>query len=181
MSQNFEPYIDWASVSPEMAKDMHEKMLEYRAAIKAFEASGSTKDCSDVMRCQFELTNISAVIQQQLFVLPVMVHIAGEKIHEPSLHGDEDEEPHEHIIQRCTRCGSILQMWCEVVRLLTPEGPVQVPEEGISWWEPGAVIAKASDDDSMTMYVIEDGRELEKHEHECLDLTGLEGHKLDEN
>jgi hypothetical protein len=38
----------------------------------------------------------------------------------------------------------------------------------------GDIVAKATDEDSMTMYEIKNDRALEKHERECVDLTGLD-------
>lgn len=169
MSKNFEPYIDWDSVSAEMSNDMHAKLTEYKAAIKDFEEFNTPANCARVLKTQFELSNLSSVIHQSLFTLPVMVHIAGEKISEV------DPEEHNAVVQRCTRCGSVLQSWCEAFSILTPLGPRHLEESDLPWWEPGQIVAKATDDDSMTMYEIEKGRKLEKHEKECVDLTGLEG------
>jgi hypothetical protein len=168
MNQNFDPFIDWDSVTQEMADDMHVKILEYKEAIKKFEAENTISNCADVLRLQFELTTTSNSIHAALFTVPVMVHNAGEKV------SDSDSEGHSVITQRCTRCGSVLQGWREGMAVLTPNGIEDLVEDKISWWKPGDVVAKASDAESMTMYVIED-RDLDKHERECVDISHLEG------
>ena len=166
-NQGFEPYLDWSSLTQEMADDLHQLISAYKAAQKKFEEHNTTENAADLMRLQLELTATSAAIQQDLITIPVLVHLAG-----PKTEGT-DSEGHEEIVQRCTRCGSLLQRWCEALVSMTPAGPRSVEQDEMPWWDPGDVVAKASGDNGHAMYEITEGRALEKHEKECLDLTGL--------
>jgi len=163
--RNFEPYIDWEDISDEMTSDFREKFLEYKKAQEMFTAHSSNENAARFLRIQFELSRLSAAIAQTLYTVPMMVHVAGPKV------SGKDDDGEEQIVQRCKRCGSILQSWQPSMHFPTSEGPLQIPEDSMMWWEEDAGVAKSVRQG--TMYPIEGGRELEKHEKICPDLTSL--------
>lgn len=169
---NFDPFIDWEGITPEMVDDIHATLKEFRAAQESFLRTASSEDAAAMLRNQWDLTRTIEAITQTLYTIPVMVHVAGEKKIE------EDEQWGEITRQRCVKCGSVLGEWMERMMILTPVGPKQVEEEDLPWWTPGQRVAKAGtqgeDDQSMRLYLVED-RELDKHEMPCVDLQDLFG------
>jgi hypothetical protein len=165
--RNFDPYIAWEDISDVMVDDLHAKIVEYKKAQDDFLTEKNRENASRLMRLQFELNVIATGIHKTLYRMPVMVHIADEKI-------ETHEEEHE-IKQRCARCGSILQFWKEGMAIVTPAGPIGVSEDDISWWDPGDIVAKATDDEGMTVYQVDPKRSLDKWERECVDLSEVVG------
>lgn len=168
---NFEPYIDWDDFSDEMLADISSAYVTFRSAQKAFDKKKTKQNAVALLRSQMEIGSLAGAIHQALFTVPVMVHIAGEKT-------TTNDEENETITQRCLRCGSVLQKWQDGYHAVTPAGPIPLTEEDMTWWEKGSIVAKAGDeDDSVTMYLIDPKRKLEKHERECysLDSLGLSG------
>lgn len=167
MSKNFEPYIDFDAIDDRMTDDLHEAASAYKQATESFMKEKSKENAANLLRTQHRITEIAHAINASLYTQPVMVHIAGEKSH------DSDEDGRDQAIQRCKRCGSVLQIWKTGWAAMTPAGPHRLEEEDLPWWEEDDLVAKNSDNESMTMYEIEKNRDLEKHEFPCLDLTSL--------
>jgi hypothetical protein len=165
--KNFEPFLDWGAITPEMAADLHENIVEFRRAQDLFLQDPTPEHAGAVLKPQFELTKIANAIHETIFTIPVMVHSAGQKTRETT---DDDKES---ITQRCKRCGSILQRWVEGFAVMTPGGPVELDESNLPWWDEDDRVAKATGDGGMAMYEIEKNRELNKYELLCVDLAGM--------
>jgi Zn ribbon nucleic-acid-binding protein len=161
----FEPYIDWDGMTDEMVDEFHETLVEFRKYQDEFIANKSKKSAANVLRLQMDISNIAAAIHQTLFTIPMMVHIAGAQ--------DEsvDDDGNKQIFQRCKRCGSVLQMWRENIVAMTPNGIREVEPDDMKWWEEDQIVAKTSDEDSMTMYAIDKDQKLEAHEKPCPDFA----------
>lgn len=167
MSESFEPYFDWDGINDEMAEDLHRALSSQLETRANFLREPTRANAGRFLKATRKLSQIGQAIESTIWTLPVIVHEAGEKKIET------DEEDDEVVMQRCRRCGSILQVWHEHIALMTPSGPQRIAEEDIPWWNPGAIIAKSdSDNGMMSMYEIE-GRELDKHEKICPDLAAL--------
>ena len=166
-NRNFEPYFDWAGITDEMTDDLHERILEYKKAQEDFIAEKSNQNAARFMRLQWEVARIGNAITQTIYTIPVMVHVAGQKIY------GKDEDGTDQVIQRCKRCGSILQGWQDRYQVATPEGVVRITEENIPWWQENDVVAKPAEEIGTKMYEIENDRPLEEHEKLCPDLSGL--------
>jgi len=168
--KNFEPYLDWDSIEDEMVDDLHELFMEFRKAKKNFISSKSKERAVAVLKAQYELGRITTAIHHAIFTRPMMIHVAGPK------QKIADEDGSDQIVQRCKRCGSILQLWSENFMAVTPAGPIPLEEEDVPWWDDDDVVAKAGDpDQGMQMYEVGKDRELERHERLCPDLTSLAG------
>lgn len=163
--RGFEPYIDWDAITDEMTDDLHKKVVEYKEAQDNFLAQKSKENASRLMRLQWELSRLGTAITHTIFTVPMMVHVAGPK-------AQSTKEDHtEEIIQRCKRCGSVLQIWQDKFLIPTPEGLQPVDPDQMPWWNEGDIVAKASDESGSTMYEIEEGRDLDPHERPCPDLA----------
>jgi hypothetical protein len=165
--QNFDPFIDWGAITDEMVADFHPKLKAFRDANDRFLENPTKGDLAKILRYQQELSSNHEAIIRTLFTVPAMVHVAGPREHE-----DCEEHDH-HAIQRCARCGSTLAFWRPGIMTMTEDGPHEVEEDEISWWEPGSTVAKAVHDHGGAMYLIEEGQELDAHEKMCVDLSGL--------
>jgi hypothetical protein len=178
--QNFEPYIDWDDLSDEMADDLSSRLTRFRKVSDLFIKESNRKrrrrpekiraHAAEMLRLQYELSALYQAIVQTLVTVPMMVHVAGEKKTEQC-----ESIDHDHIVQRCTRCGSMLQSWHANTTVMTPLGPQEIDEEDVTWWTPGSTVAKSGDTGGppmLHMYEIED-RELEKHEMVCVDLAEM--------
>lgn len=170
---NFDPFIDYESVNEEMAADLHQAMRAQREAAQDF-VSDDEPDLAKAAKF-LEITNdvnsTVGAIMETLYTLPVMVHVAGERKEE----NNPDDESEQGVVQRCKRCGSVLHFWREGIAIFTPEGPRMLQEDDVPWWEEGTLVAKGQSDSTLAMYEIEEKRELEKHERECLDMNSLVG------
>lgn len=172
---NFEPFIDFESVSEEMAEDAHAMLSRYRKAVDAFVA-GSPNDvaaCAEVLESAHEMDKVFRASYNHLYTMPVMVHVAGEK----RVEQNPDDSSQEAIFQRCARCGSVLSFFHEEMGILDPEtGTARRMEEGdIPWWEEGTIVAKSNSEHGIGMYEIAADQELEKHERMCVALNDLVG------
>jgi hypothetical protein len=180
--QNFEPYIDWNGLTDEMAWDLVEKLVPYKLANERLIKQATRRwrkpnlrkmreATVELLQLQSELGSLNEAIIRTLVTIPMMIHVAGPKTVEECDSGTHNE----HRVQRCARCGSVLQMWQEGMMHLTPAGPAEVTEEEISWWTPGTLVAKSgSSGPGLSMYEVEpEGRELEKHEMVCVDLNKI--------
>jgi hypothetical protein len=166
----FEPFFDYDKFSPEMASDLYRAMIGFNHARDAFlRQPPSPRLGAEVIRTSREMDRTLDVICQSLWTLPVMVHVAGERQTEVC----EDCGNGERIVQRCKRCGSTLHLWHEHLFVLTPQGPAELEEEDIPWWDEDSLVAKGTDGGRMTMYRIDPDRTLEKHEMECVSLVDI--------
>lgn len=167
--KGFEPYLDWSSVTEEMANDLHRNITAYKKAQEDFMGDPTPEKAAELLKPQYELNNIATGVFQTIYTTPVMVHVAGPKTE------DKDDDGEGRIVQLCKRCGSVLQFWRDGVTVMTPTGPVEIAEENIPWWDEGDVVAKSTTPESMTVYQITEGRALEKHERPCPDFAGQMG------
>ena len=170
--RNFEPYIDWDEMSDEMAEDVYDLVVRYKQAqddLVTCPAAHRKTHAIELMQVQGELAVTFSAVQRTLYVLPMMVHIAG-----PKKHGTSDEGL-EQALQRCKRCGSVLQCWEENFAVMTPDGPMPLDEDGIPWWDEGDVVAKSSTDghQGTAFYLVEDPDNLQQHEKPCPDLAKI--------
>jgi hypothetical protein len=171
VSENFEPYMDWGAIDQEMSDDFHAAMVEQLRARAAFEAENTPANAAALLKATVEVSEVGDRISRTIWTLPMMVHVAGEKRVEEC---PDCDDRHERVVQRCSRCGSMLQMWHDSILVMTERGPAPMPEESIPWWDVGSNIAKSNDDEmgTMSMYEIKD-REFDKHEMICPDLSAL--------
>lgn len=169
MPQNFDPYIDWQAMNEKMVDDFHDLLVRFKSAQDDLLKTKSKEKVIEVIKLQIEMSRISAAIQQTLFVMPVMVHVAGEKTKKLG------EDGSEQVSQRCQRCGSVLQFWKEGYAAATPTGPIPLDEDDLPWWSKEDLVAKATNDSSATMYGIDKERPLKKYEMSCPDLKSLTG------
>lgn len=172
---SFEPYVDFDALTPEMAAAVRDSVAEYRSAMEALTAApeATPELAATMLRASERASRVVREIVDELHVMPMMVHVAGERREETNPDNSEEQA----VIQRCTRCGSILHLWSERMGVMDPEvGPRPLELEEIPWWSLGARIAKAnSDNGPIEMYEIDPPeRELLAHEHVCADLSSLE-------
>lgn len=170
----FEPYVDFDAVTQEMADAVRDSILGYKTAMDALAAApeATPQLAAAMLRASEQASDIVREIINTLFVTPVMVHVAGERREETN--PDDPEES--AVVQRCSRCGSILHMWSERMGVVDPEtGPRHLEVEEIPWWDVGTRVAKATftTGSPVGMYPISD-RSLKDHEHVCADLSSLE-------
>lgn len=166
-----EPFIDWDALDDEMAKDLHQYLCAFRQAqadlAECEEAAGQQFRAlaANLLRTQEELSGVVGAIRNALYTVPMVVHVAGAK-------SASYEDGQEQVIQRCKRCGSVLQVWTEGLIRMTPGGPSAVPADDMVWWKEGETVAKSASDDRQ-IYRIDENRELEDFERPCPDLTAL--------
>jgi hypothetical protein len=175
--QNFDPFLDWNAIDDEIAAELNKALKNYRRAMEAFAKmkrgdEDFARAAQVFLKTQLRLQRMASGVINHIYTVPVMVHVAGEK----KVETNPDNEDQTGVLQRCARCGSILNLWREGMMMLDPEeGPREVCEEDLPWFEPGTVIAKAENNGSISLYPIEGDRELEKHERECVALNELFG------
>lgn len=173
---NFDPFLDFESVSVEMATDLYEALLKNREAQQGLydvdprDQRALVTAATRLLETQRTYHSLVENIYQAIFTTPVMVHVAGPKKQE----ANPDHPEQEGILQRCKRCGSILYFWAEGMQYLSSEGLLDLEEERIPWWREGDIVAKANQMGGVDMYQVEEDRELEKHEMMCVSLTDLE-------
>lgn len=163
MTKNFEPYFDWAEISQEMATDLYDVIADYETAKKNFLKHRSPDAAGKFLEQQHKLSGVADAIYQTIYTKPVMVHVAGARV-------DDDDE---NVVQRCKLCGSILQLWHDGLVQMTGDGPRQVTPDDMEWWDEGDRVAKSHEPMSMNMYLVAPGRDLEKHELPCPNLSEL--------
>lgn len=173
--QNFDPFIDWEAIDDEIAAELNKAVKNHRRAVDAFARmkrgdEDFAKAAQVVLKTYVKMGRTAQGIINHLWTVPVMVHVAGERKWETN----PDDEDVQGLLQRCARCGSILHLFHEGMMVLDPEtGPRAMTEDDLPWYTPGDVIAKSDQGGNVSMYLIENGRELEKHEHECVALNEL--------
>ena len=170
---DFEPHIDWDDISDEMATDLHRNVVALKRAqdrLLAYqglpEGEGLRLLAANLLRAQQDLSTTAVAIQTTLYVVPMVVHVAGGR------GCMTDDDGNEQVVQRCKRCGSVLQVWIEGFHRVTPEGPCKFSCDQFDWKKEGEIVAKAAHANAHRMYQIED-RELEEFERQCPDLTML--------
>jgi hypothetical protein len=152
--QNFEPYIDWNGLTDEMAWDLVEKLVPYKLANERLIKQATRRwrkpnlrkmreATVELLQLQSELGSLNEAIIRTLVTIPMMIHVAGPKTVEECDSGTHNE----HRVQRCARCGSVLQMWQEGMMHLTPAGPAEWPKrrspggrQERSWPSPAAAV-----------------------------------------
>jgi len=166
----FEPFFDYDKLTQEMTEVLHHAATRFNLARDTFIRNPpNTRLCIDLLRAERAFDRTIDEVSRELWTLPVMVHVAGQRETEVC----EDCGEGERIIQRCKRCGSTLHLWHEHLMVLTPEGPAELEEDDIPWWEEDTLVAKGTDGPRMTMYSIHPDRRLEKHEMECVSLVDI--------
>jgi len=170
---NFEPFFDFEAVTPEMAMRLHATLHAHRAAVEAFleDQQPEVGKAALVLEAANECNQLLNDIMEALHTTPVMVHVAGPQREETNP-GDPDMYG---VLQRCTRCGSVLNFWTEHVAMMDPEhGPRMMEIDDVPWWSEGTRVAKAIGPVGMGMYSIPEDQDLAKHELPCVDLRSLD-------
>jgi len=170
----FDPFYDFDAITDEMILDLHKAVVGYKQSARRFEAMRSKREAISVLKTQLEVQETYDAIMRAIWTIPAMVHIAGQKRSET-----HPKSGAEATVQRCQRCGSMLQLWHDGMIVMDDEGPTEVDEEAVSWWNEGEIVAKATHAGGMHMYEIGD-RELHHYEHECVDIKGVLGTLFDE-
>jgi hypothetical protein len=168
--KNFDPFPDWEKVDQEMADDLHAVVVQQREAVEAFEENKTPENAAELIRLYTETQATCEAIMRAIWTQPVLVHVAGEREWEKNP-GDEDQEA---LLQRCQRCKSVLSFWFENMMMMADDGPRPMDQDEIPWWEKGEIVAKGEGENGFSMYLVEKGRELEKHEIECVGMPDLE-------
>jgi hypothetical protein len=178
ISLNFDPFIDYELLDQTRADGLHLAVRQYRDAVDAFVADehASTLKARVVSQKLEAMDKTATKIMSDLWTVPVMVHVAGEKKTEKN----PDNPEHEVDIQRCQRCASILNFWHEDMAVELPDGfdgydVDDDAEQDHHWWSPGDVVGKVGDESHIGVYSIDPKRELYKHERECVSLSELVG------
>lgn len=165
----FEPFFDYDKVNQEMADAFGQAIHRHKKIVEEIFRSGgkcSPKQLVEALKSNEECEEIVGAIKEDIFTIPVIVHVAEDPA--------EDEES-EGIVQRCARCKTVLSFWREGIQALTAEGPRQIDQEDVPWWDEGTLIAKTSSSQGIGMYEITpQDRKLERHEVECVGLPNLE-------
>ena len=166
---NFEPFFDYDGITDEMIDDLHQVFVAYKKASDRFTAMKSRREAIRVLETQTAVRETYDAVMAALWTVPAMVHIAGPKRQET-----HPEHHSEATLQRCQRCGSILQLWHDHMLCMTEHGPEQVTEENVEWWAEGDMVGKSNYETGMNLYEIDD-RELHSWEHPCVDIKGIVG------
>jgi hypothetical protein len=175
---NFDPFIDYELLDQASANELHLAAKEHRDAVDDFVSD----EHASIQKAKLVLQKVDAIdktatkVLTDLWTVPVMVHVAGEKKTEQN----PDNPEHEVDIQRCQRCASILNFWHEDMAVELPDGfdgfGVDLDaQEDHHWWKPGDVVGKVGDESHIGVYSIDPKRELQKHERECVSLSELVG------
>lgn len=173
MADNFDPYLDWDKVDQEVTDDLYDALASYERDRETFLKNKTIDNAKKVLRSHNAITEVSIAVHDYIYTIPVMVHEAGTKKRE--LDPDYPEEG-EVTVQRCKRCGSILHAWREGVGVMTNDGPKEISEDDIPWWDVGDIVAKATGPEgAIGMYLIDPDHQLEKHEMKCVSLVDLVG------
>ena len=171
----FGPFLDYEKFTQEMADDLHAAVIRFQRSRDAFiRYPPSPRLGAEVIENSHVMDRTIDTICQALWTVPVMVHVAG--VREPD--DREDCDAGDRVIQRCKRCGSTLHAWHERLMVITPQGPAELEEDDVPWWDEGTLVAKSTHGSNVSMYRIDPDRLLEKHEMECVslvDIGGLDG------
>lgn len=163
---SFEPFFDYAQIDAEMAQDLKEVYTDLRAAqdrlIKSTAENEILEAAKTLLECQNEISIIARSINEEIFTVPAMVHVAGEVLME-----DNPEDGYDDFlyVQRCERCGSNLH-FCDF--------------EMEPYFDVGEKVAKVvvsrspSGRSGESLYRIGD-RDLEPYEFECVSLKNIFG------
>lgn len=175
---NFDPYFDFDNIEPKLAKELARTWTATRDAAHVMADDPTPENVGNYLRHVQKYDGVFEKVKEDIFVVPVMVHVAGETKDEVHPDGDPEIPEHHATVQRCSRCGTMLHIWHPSMVVMGDEGPEHVAETDTPFWPKGTVVGKSHDEDDLlartTMYQIED-RDLEPHERECVDLSGLDG------
>lgn len=165
---NFDPFYDYDSIASEMVDDLHKAVVDNTASVKLFAREKTRENAISVLKAQRQIQIVYDNVMQTLWTVPAMIHLAGEKKIE--VHPETEIEG---VVQRCKRCGSVLQFWYEGLIHMTSVGPQQVDEDDVSWWRDGDRVGKCSHEHGINLYEIDPQRSLEKHERDCVNMAGV--------
>lgn len=167
---SFDPYYDWSKVTDDHADDLKEFIQLLDDAKQDVLEHGDNEAAGEFLRVNAAMKDFYEEVLDEIFTVPVMVHVAGEK----KIENHADEPDIEVTVQRCQRCASPLQMWHEGMMGMTAEGLKRFEENEVPWWDEDKIIAKATSPTGIGMYEVESDRELEDHERECVGLPSME-------
>lgn len=173
MTSAFKPFLAYELIDIKMAEKLHDAMCEHRVAVDDFVESEevSVEKARRVMESLERIEHTYNGISNEIYRVPSIVHLAGEAKEESNPDNPEETA----TVQRCSRCGSMLQFWFDGIMYLTYDGRVRNWEENDThWWEVGQQIAKSDITGATDLYEIDDGQKLERWETECADLSELE-------
>lgn len=169
----FEPFLAFELLSKKQAAELHTAMCEYRDTVDEF----IKDDEPDIEKARQMMESISAMdeaykeIAEDIYRVPAVIHIAGERGEE----SNPDDSDQTAVVQRCSRCGSILQFWFEGIMYLGVDGKVrEYEEDDDQWWNIGEQIGKTDAPGVIDIYPVEADHEFERWETECADLSELE-------
>jgi hypothetical protein len=173
MNMAFEPFLAYELVDQPMADKLHHTMKSYRACLEDFigDEEADVEKARELLRAMEGIEETHRELSDEIYRIPSIVHIAGEKKEE----SNPDNAEETAIIQRCSRCGSLLQFWYEGLMYVSANKEVKpLDEEETRWWDVGQQLAKHDVPGATDIYAIKEDRPLERWEHECADLSGLE-------
>jgi hypothetical protein len=173
LASAFEPFLAYELLDDKMAKKLHDAMREHRQTLDAFveDDEPDIQRAAEVMRSLERVENTYNDIANDIYRVPAIVHVAGETKEESNPENEEEVA----TVQRCSRCGSMLQFWFDGIMFLSRDGKVrQFEEEDTRWWDIGQQIAKQDAPGHIDLYPVKEGRGLERWETECADLSELE-------
>jgi hypothetical protein len=163
---NFDPFLDYSSITDAMVTDMCGALREMTDAKQEMMDHPSPTALERLMKANDAIEDINGAIQHSISRLPVIVHVAGDI-------EDEDREDFTIKLQRCVRCKSQLAGWRPGLVIVTESGSREAEPEDMTWHEVGEVIAKAANDTPLLYTVEPEGRDLEPFEHECVGLPNM--------
>ena len=159
----FEPYFDWDKISEQMLDDTHEATVMYARSRDRFLAQKTKANLAAFLSSQQTLSKTALLVEQAIFVVPTMIHIADEPIE------GEDEDGDKTITQACQRCKRVLMLWTANQVVYVPgHGGMELLPEHLNWWSKGDRIALTKD--QKNSYIVPDDRELKPYEHPCPDF-----------
>ena len=160
--------MNFEDISVEMADDLYEGIARYEAAKKILLQSGAKeriRAARELLGAQKEMSDTANAIYETIWTVPMMVHTAG------PAKDEQDDQGNSYTVQRCSRCGSVLQSFNAEGIQAALYGLEEA--EDLPWWTEGDLVAKSGDSDyKLSLYLIED-RDLEPFEYECVDLNEL--------
>ena len=169
----FEPFYAYELIDEKMAGDLWEGMRSYRQRLNDFieDDEPNVEKCRELMRTMEEIDDLHKDVSEEIYRIPSIIHIAGEYKEETN----PDDDSQTAMIQRCSRCGSLLQFWYDGMMYLSDRKKIEPLEENETrWWDVGQMIGKHDIPGATDLYAIKEGRDLERWEHECVDMSGLE-------
>jgi hypothetical protein len=170
----FEPFLAYELVNDQQAERLYNVMREYRETVNDFiedEEGPDREKAQKVMEAIAEMDDAYKEIADEIYRVPATVHIAAEKGEE----SNPDNPEQTAVVQRCARCGSILQFWFDGIMYLALDGSVRdFEEEDSEWWEVGEQVGKTDATGGIDIYPVDEDHELESWETECADLSELE-------